>query len=298
MSVKRVGRLSAAFGLISAGVICIAGAVSPAQAGFSQGTGPCSTGNGNYFGLQANACPFNYILATTSSAASYMPGQTFSFSVVVTNPTGASISVPTDFGWHHILSILDSPTGAPVTRIDVSNGFTPAGFLPLTDYNFFAYGMFRNDVETEQSQKSFTLTVPGHSSVTITETGSSLTCGYFQLDLGGGGETLAGGVLRVLGCGPPGPPGPTPTPTATPTPTPTATATPTPTATPRPTPTPSAPGAPTPTPSPSSGVHGATAPTPGTGSGGGIGFGVGVSLILAGGAMLVYDVTRRRRRQH
>lgn len=281
---RRVAPLVASIVLIGAGVLCFVGAgQTRALAGFNNGTGPCSTGNGNYFGLTTNACPASYIKATTSTADSYLPGQTFSFTITVFNPTNSSISVPTKFGWHHILTILDSATGnPPLTPIDVSNGFTPAGFLPLTDQNFFAFGMFRGDTETETSQTTFTLIVPAHGSVALDETGSTTTCGYYELDLGGGGETLASGVARVLGCAPPGPT-PTPTPTSTPTPKPTPTATPTPTSTP---------GEPTPSPTPTASVKAVSTP----GTGGGMEVGIGITLVASGLATLGAWVNARRRR--
>lgn len=275
-SVMRSARLLRTAGatLFSAGLVLAAsGLATNVGAGFSAGPKPCGTGNGNYWHLTAD-CPTGYLPATTAVASAYAPGQQFTFTVTVHNPNGWSISVPTTWGYSHILSVKDSSTGAPTNVIDVSDGYTPAGNVPLTDHNFFAYGMFRGSVQSSPLvHNTFVLSIPAGHSTTVTRTGSAVGCGYYQLDLAGGGEVLASGVIRVLGCDSP-PPTPTATaaPSATPRPTPTRAPTPAPTPTPAtttptptPTSTPTLPATSTPTPSPSSGAQGVdpSAPTGG-----------------------------------
>jgi hypothetical protein len=132
MRSARLARLAGAT-LFSAGLILAAsGMATKVGAGFSAGSKPCGTGNGNYWHLTAD-CPTGYLPATTSAASAYAPGQQFTFTVVVHNPNGWSISVPTTWAYSHILSVKDSPTGAATTTIDVGNGYTPAGNLPVTD---------------------------------------------------------------------------------------------------------------------------------------------------------------------
>src|SRR5215467_7849525 len=85
--------LVAGGGLLTAVSLTQMALESTVHAGFSAGSACKLFGTGNYKGLSAD-CPTGYLPASTKGPA-YTSGQTFSFSVVVHNPTSHDVTVQT-----------------------------------------------------------------------------------------------------------------------------------------------------------------------------------------------------------
>jgi hypothetical protein len=318
------------------------GMVRPSQAGLSEGTGAMGTRVRRLPRLGVTIAGAAFIAAgaafiaagvavvgastqavSTSAAYGYYPpptaynlGDSATFSYVVTNLTGSTISATLAFNTARITSFegIDVSTGDPaLTQTEIAQNW----WNTVQVYDI-----------PNQYQDGFSL--PPLGSETVTFTTEPLTqCGYYQLDSEATGDSASGlfatGFIRVVGCTSPptGTPGPSPTPTGggsptptstvspTPTPTSTVSATPTPTGTvsrtPRPTgsvlptatssgsgsgsPTPSA-SEPVVTASPAGGVLAAS--TPGTGVGPAVGSGAGIAVIVVGILLVIAVIVGRR----